>query len=173
MLPSPFSSEQIEIASHCSAAWNEMEGDDRVRFCRQCNKNVYNLSAMSPSEAATLVQEMEGAPCVCLYRRTDGTVLTDDCPVGIRQAKNAIQDLFTVIGFVVMMISGFVICRASGGHTDTISALRRTEPFAKVINWICPRPPAPPARHRRAKRIRHYLHNFHFTGARGTVTTTA
>jgi hypothetical protein len=143
MLPSPFSLEQIEVASPCSAAWSDMEGDDRVRFCRQCHQNVYNLSAMSRSEAETLVQGMEGVPCVRLYRRADGTVLTDDCPVGMRRAKKAIHSAFARLGLVAMIIAG-VVWPTSSGHTDTISALRRIEPFATVINWIWPSPPAPP-----------------------------
>jgi hypothetical protein len=27
--------------------WNYMVGDDRMRFCNQCNLNVYNISAMT------------------------------------------------------------------------------------------------------------------------------
>jgi len=63
MLPSPFSLEQVEIASPCSAAWSDMEGDDRVRFCRQCQQNVYNLSAMSRSEAEILFKKWKESLC--------------------------------------------------------------------------------------------------------------
>src|SRR5262245_30602687 len=37
---------RLRIASPCSADWDEMTGDDRVRFCGRCRKNVYNLSEM-------------------------------------------------------------------------------------------------------------------------------
>ena len=141
MLPSPFSLEQIEIASPCSAAWNEMEGDDRVRFCRQCHQNVYNLSAMSRSEAETLVQEMEGVPCVRLYRRMDGTVLTDDCPVGVRRAPKAIYSGLARLGIVAMII---IAAFWDTGRRNGTSALRRIEPFATIINWIWPSPPPAP-----------------------------
>lgn len=59
-----------------------MEGDDRVRFCPECELNVYNLSAMTEEQALALVQEREGRLCVRFYQREDGTVLTSDCPVG-------------------------------------------------------------------------------------------
>src|SRR6516162_8887116 len=38
---------RLRVASPCPADWNAMQGDDRVRFCGQCEKNVYNLSAMT------------------------------------------------------------------------------------------------------------------------------
>ena len=44
--------EIIEIASPCTASWDAMHGDNRVRFCDQCNLHVYNLSAMSRQEAS-------------------------------------------------------------------------------------------------------------------------
>jgi hypothetical protein len=36
-----------------------MDGDDRVRFCRECNRNVYNLSAMRSAESGRF---FEGQP---------------------------------------------------------------------------------------------------------------
>jgi hypothetical protein len=59
-----FSLEQIEIASPCPADWTEMEGDDKVSFCKKCQKNVYNLSAMSRSEAESLVLRMSLFPAI-------------------------------------------------------------------------------------------------------------
>ncbi len=60
-----------------------MQGDDRERFCGQCEKSVYNVSAMSRSEAEALLQGPAELPCVRFYQRTDGTILTADCPVGV------------------------------------------------------------------------------------------
>lgn len=77
----------LRIASPCRADWDEMSGDERVRFCGQCEKNVYNLSAMSRAEAEALVLEKEGRLCVRFYQREDGTVLTSDCPVGERKKR--------------------------------------------------------------------------------------
>jgi hypothetical protein len=76
--------DKIRIASPCNAGWNEMQGDDRARFCRQCSKHVYNLSAMTSEEALALVYQKEGTSCVRFFRRADGTVLTSDCPTGAR-----------------------------------------------------------------------------------------
>jgi hypothetical protein len=82
-----FSLEGLRIASPCKADWDEMAGDERVRFCGQCQKNVYNLSGMARDEAEALVQGAEGKLCVRMYRRDDGTVLTSDCPDGVRRKR--------------------------------------------------------------------------------------
>ena len=68
--------DNVRVASPCSAAWDRMDGDERYRFCRECGKNVYNLSSLSRAEAEALVREKEGRLCVRFYRRRDGTVLT-------------------------------------------------------------------------------------------------
>ncbi len=77
----------VSIASPCSARWEEMVGDDRARFCGKCEKNVYNLSALTREEAEAVLRAKEGELCVRLYRREDGTVLTQDCPVGVRRKR--------------------------------------------------------------------------------------
>jgi hypothetical protein len=72
----------IDIARPCPADWNEMRGDEGVRFCRHCSLHVYNLSAMTRQQAETLVGSAtsEGRRlCVRFYRRADGTVTTTDC----------------------------------------------------------------------------------------------
>ncbi len=79
--------ENVRVASPCSASWEAMTGDDRVRFCGSCQKNVYNLSAMASADAERLLAEREGSICVRFYQRADGTVMTTDCPVGVRRRR--------------------------------------------------------------------------------------
>jgi hypothetical protein len=77
---------QIRIASPCSADWDAMPGDGRVRSCGDCKKNVYNISELTEAEIAALVVEREGKLCVRFYRRRDGSVLTADCARASRRA---------------------------------------------------------------------------------------
>jgi hypothetical protein len=67
-----------------------MEGDERVRFCRLCDLHVYNVSELTSDEAESLVARTEGRLCARLYRRADGTVLTKDCPTGLRAARRRV-----------------------------------------------------------------------------------
>ncbi len=79
--------EDVRIASPCSASWEDMTGDARVRFCGKCAKNVYNLSEMTRDEGEALLAKNEGEMCVRLYKRKDGTVITTDCPVGVKKKR--------------------------------------------------------------------------------------
>jgi hypothetical protein len=94
--------DRIKIASPCTADWRFMLGSDLVRFCGQCNKNVYNLSAMTRPQAEDLIRRMEGQLCARFYRRSDGTILTSDCPVGLRAFKQRVSRIKTAI-FAVLI----------------------------------------------------------------------
>jgi hypothetical protein len=68
--------ENIRVPSPCQTDWDTMTGDDRTRFCGQCNKDVYNLSAMTRKQVATLISESPGKLCAKFSLRPDGTLLT-------------------------------------------------------------------------------------------------
>ncbi|HWN69622.1 MAG TPA: hypothetical protein VNM90_18400 [Haliangium sp.] len=76
---------QVRVASPCKERWDDMVGDERVRFCGRCEKNVYDLSALTASQAESLLRERGESMCVRFFRRSDGTILTSDCPVGARK----------------------------------------------------------------------------------------
>jgi hypothetical protein len=78
---------RLRIASPCPTTWEQMAGDDRVRFCDLCNLHVYNIGRMTRKEAEALIASSEGRICARLYRRTDGTIITRDCPVGLRAMR--------------------------------------------------------------------------------------
>ncbi len=78
----------IQVASPCSADWNAMEGDDRERHCSICSKSVYNLSAMTRADAEAVIVEREGKLCVRLFQRKDGTILLQDCEVGVWKRRH-------------------------------------------------------------------------------------
>ncbi|HKE04678.1 MAG TPA: carboxypeptidase-like regulatory domain-containing protein [Blastocatellia bacterium] len=83
--------DRLYIASPCSADWDEMSGDDKVRFCNRCNINVYNISALSRIQVEELIVKSEGRFCAKLYRRMDGTIITRDCPVGLRAVRRRVS----------------------------------------------------------------------------------
>jgi hypothetical protein len=85
----------VKVAAPCSADWDYMIGDNRTRFCNQCNLNVYNLSGMSKTEAEDLIRRSEGRLCVRFYRRSDGTILTENCPVGLAAIKRRVSRIAT------------------------------------------------------------------------------
>jgi hypothetical protein len=104
--------ENVRVASPCRADWNLMEGDDRTRFCQSCAKHVYNLSSMSKAEAEGLIAEKEGRLCVRFYQRADGTVLTDNCPIGLKVARRPFK--YLMLGFAALLASGTTLLAQSG-----------------------------------------------------------
>ena len=94
--------DNIRIASPCNADWDQMFGNDRARFCGQCKLNVYNLSAMTREEAELLIGRTEGRLCVRYFRRADGSVMTRDCPVGLRAIRRRMSYVARAVGSAVL-----------------------------------------------------------------------
>lgn len=89
--------DKISIASSCGANWDEMYGNDRQRFCSHCELNVYNLSDMTQAEAEKFLVNSEGRVCLRVFRRSDGTVLMQDCPVGWQKIKRRVSHMATAV----------------------------------------------------------------------------
>lgn len=101
--------DNVRVASPCPVQWGEMYGDERRRFCEQCQREVYDLSAMSDEEAREFLVEHEGSACITFFRRADGRVMTRDCLVGLslRSEKRARRvSRVGVIGIFLMFAAG-------------------------------------------------------------------
>jgi hypothetical protein len=70
--------DQIDVPTACAVPWEQMRGDDVARFCGQCQKHVYDLSAMTRSEAERLLCEKAGNLCAQFQRSADGRIVTLD-----------------------------------------------------------------------------------------------
>lgn len=98
--------DNIKVASPCSQDWDAMIGSERKRYCGECKLNVYNLSGMTRDEAENLIQNSEGRLCVRFFRRADGTVLTQDCPVGWRAVKVRATKMATAFASLIFGLLG-------------------------------------------------------------------
>jgi hypothetical protein len=116
----------IRIASPCSADWEKMVGDDRVRFCTECSRNVYNLSAMAATDAEAFVSAQTGRLCVRFYQRVDGTLLNEDCPVGWARVRNASRKMSRVAG--AALSAAISLSLAAAQNTKTEPTLVQIEP---------------------------------------------
>src|SRR5919107_5522361 len=114
--------EHVNVAAPCPADWEKMVGDERVRYCDRCSLHVYNLSGMTRREAEALVTNSEGRLCVRYYRRADGTILTRNCPVGLRAIRRKVSRvagaaLSAVLGFFAGLGLNFGFAPAPLRHT--------------------------------------------------------
>ncbi|MBI3723996.1 hypothetical protein HY251_08605 [bacterium] len=106
----------ISVATPCGASWEGMKGDERVRFCGLCSQNVYNLSGMPRAEAEALVAKNEGRLCVRFFQREDGTLLTQDCPVGFpalarRKLAVGLASAAAVLSTITLGLFGFLYAK--------------------------------------------------------------
>jgi ankyrin repeat protein len=56
--------DSIEVKNPCSENWDQMTGNERVRFCSHCDLHVNNISALTRKQAMRLVRESKGRICV-------------------------------------------------------------------------------------------------------------
>jgi hypothetical protein len=121
--------DNIKIASPCGANWDEMFGDNRKRFCAECKLTVYNISGMSQREAEDLLINSEGRVCIRLFKRHDGTVLTENCPVGLAKVKQKVSRIATatfalVLTFVSGVFSFFSLVEISADAVKIIENIK-------------------------------------------------
>jgi hypothetical protein len=107
--------DSVRVASPGHASWGEMLGDDRVRFCTSCEKNVFNLSAMPRDDAERLLAErMNGELCVRFFQRADGTIMTQDCPVGVTKRRRKLAVLAAAGAGAMALAATSMFARSMG-----------------------------------------------------------
>lgn len=145
---------QVRIASPCSEKWEQMKGDERVRFCAQCKLNVFNIRELSETDARALLFKAEGRVCGRVYQRPDGTVLTKDCPTGLALLRRRALAAVTMVAAMALAVVGFRAvskkeCGTEGrsnwfGNTfgeryvRAKDALRETQTFGPIIEELDP-----------------------------------
>jgi hypothetical protein len=146
----------VLVASPCSAAWEGMQGGDRVRFCGDCKRDVYNLSAMTRGEAETLIAGRNGRLCVRYFQRPDGTILLDDCTVG-RSRKR--KRRLVAAGAAALLVAG-----AAASHlpryapATAADAAPRSVPEPRTVREISHEAPPPMTQLPRLQPTRPRLH---------------
>ena len=136
----------IRIATPCPMKWDDMEGDDTVRFCRQCSLHVYNFSTMTPDEIGEVIDSRteNGRLCAGWFRRADGTMITRDCPVGLRLIGRKLRGAaYRVTAAVGLLVAGS-IALATPSRSVNAGRMRTYQPFAALCEWLSPTAPPPP-----------------------------
>lgn len=132
--------DRVRVASPCKADWDQMIGSGRMRFCGQCNLNVYNLSGMTRDEAESLIARHEGRLCIRFYRRHDGSIITQDCPVGLRAVRETVSYWTRAIGAAALTflaaagLSRWMPVFTSPVPQRTMGVMMRTEKVSTIQN---------------------------------------
>jgi hypothetical protein len=70
--------DRVYLKKPCSTEWNLMEGNDQIRFCSECNKQVHHLSTMTRKQAEDLLAKAGGELCAKIDRDDRGKIITAD-----------------------------------------------------------------------------------------------
>ena len=118
--------DRLRIATPCPVSWEQMTGDKRVRFCGHCQLNVYNISELGRTEFEALVAATEGRICAKLYQRADGTILTKDCPVGLRALRMRVSKRAAAVLAAIASISSAALGQSPSGKDGKTSCTPQT-----------------------------------------------
>jgi hypothetical protein len=138
--------DRIEIPLPCHVPWADMTGDDRIRFCGDCHQNVYNVAMFTRAEATRLLNDSSGRVCLRIFRRPDGTVITDDCRARLRAARK--RGLLIFAGTLVIVFWAQICAQFVGlmGLRRVVDGVRTQgeAPTMPMAGAVAPMPPPPP-----------------------------
>lgn len=106
--------DKVRVAAPCTASWEAMKGDERKRFCEGCGLHVHNLSSMTRRDAESLLKANPEHLCVRYGQRSDGRIVTDNCPPRLRPARALLLKRFAAIASFGLLLFNFT-CRAIAG----------------------------------------------------------
>jgi hypothetical protein len=68
----------IQIRTPCPKLWDDLQGDERKRFCSECSLHVHNSAALTRREAEALVAGAEGRVCMRIECDPSGALVFRD-----------------------------------------------------------------------------------------------
>ena len=140
--------DRLRVASPCPISWEKMNGNDRVRFCQLCNLSVYNIAELTRREATALIAETEGRICARLFRRTDGTVITRDCPVGLRAIRRRVARqtaaVFAALTSICASAFSYPASRATSTGSTVGNSVVRNAPYSAELSGVITDPTGQP-----------------------------
>src|SRR5205085_5753181 len=108
---------RLTIGNPCKSDWQAMTGNQRVRYCQECNKNIYNLSAMTRDEAEALIARFEGRLCARIERDADGVILDDDLRAAPQLISRRVSPVAAALVTALIGLSGNVMAMTSNAGT--------------------------------------------------------
>ena len=126
-----------------------MRGNNRMRYCSMCNLKVYNFRYFKEAEIRETLQRNTGRICGRIYRRLDGTIMTNDCQQQ-HVNRRACRVVTVILSLWIIIFFALLTPRSEGLLPDPIREYLEekgvlessTTTFVGVI--ACPAPPPSP-----------------------------
>jgi hypothetical protein len=141
------------IPDPCPMKWDDMDGDNRSRYCTACGKHVHDLTAVTPEVAAGLITFQGGHLCARLYQGDDGTLSTRPPQLtGQPRARPLQFTIRSIMGVIAGVAALLGITRLFADRTPPPAAQppmpRGAQMFGGMLvrrNYGAPTPGNPPA----------------------------
>lgn len=103
-----FDLDRLTIKTPCPMDFDQMEGDERKRFCSRCQRHVYNIMEMSRHEVIDLIGHSGRRVCARLHRRPDGTLVARQCPPTGQSARTG-RFQFSIAALITILTASAAV----------------------------------------------------------------
>lgn len=129
---------ELPIKNPCTQDWNTMEGGDRQRLCRVCDKPVHNLSAMTRQQAQAVLQKRSPGQRLCVRYRAgqDGEILFERpalIPAGLLVRTRQLALRATLAAAAIASVAEVPGCVPAGPVTGAIAARVAADQVAEQL----------------------------------------
>lgn len=119
--------DRMFIANPCPVDWDKMIGDEKIRHCNECNKNVYDLSKMTRDKAEALVARFEGQLCGRFERGADGRILTQENASGAQLIPRRASPVASAVVTAILGLSPAVVAANAWQSNATAQTQSQSE----------------------------------------------
>ncbi len=126
-------SNQLKIENPCSANWDQMIGNDWVRFCEHCQLTVNDLTPLTPKRVQRLIADSKGRLCVRYRVSREGTPILKAVPQQLHQIRKRVSKLAAGAFTTVLSISSATSQPVTKSWHPPSLALKSSEPLAPIV----------------------------------------
>lgn len=136
---------EIEIETPCPRSWESLVGDERRRFCSECQLHVHNSATLTRNEVLDLVRGADERVCMRIVRGADGAPqYLDSCGSAAdpRTARGPVRALPRAAGWILAAGAGLMSACEDTKPPAKPAAHGGTEVVAgTVMGAVAPAPP--------------------------------
>ena len=126
---------QLKIDNPCSANWDQMIGNEWVRFCEHCRLTVNDLTPLTPKRVRRLIAGSKGRLCVRFKQDHDGLPLIKAVPQQLHQIRKRVSKLAAGAFTATLSLSSAVSSPTTPGFVQQPVATRAFESALGAITF--------------------------------------
>lgn len=112
-----------KIEKPCPANWDEMQGDEKRRFCEHCQLHVHNLSAMTAKEQREVLTSKAEHKCISYVATPDAVAVEPGSWLNRQLVAWPLRKV--AAGFALILSLLGVSCQSTKPSTDASPTVGR------------------------------------------------